>query len=173
MGVFEDFDEDTIARNKFDVARIHVSTERKSFIDVRVKIRVVGAEYTLWMVEEGGSWRCLTKERGWPVDDVMSVGSREAEVLGDQKEFFSDDDVTSFSSHNSGHLGIECGLPRLDSRHGTEKQTRVQEEVSRGPKCLVPQKVDLFLNEQVDGGHVAGGSKDVDGREKEVDSCIR
>jgi hypothetical protein len=87
FGVFLDFDEDTIGRNRLDVAHIRVSTARKALIDEVVKIRVMGAEFLLWVVEEGGGRRCQRKERVLDRDDVTSVGSREAELLDGEGGF--------------------------------------------------------------------------------------
>jgi len=51
---FLDFDEETICRRRFDIARIRVSTVRRGIIDEVIKIKVVGAIFNLWVVEDGG-----------------------------------------------------------------------------------------------------------------------
>jgi hypothetical protein len=56
-GVFIDFDEDTIERKRLDVARVQVSTMRRGFIDEVLSIKVMGALFKLWVVEEGGGRR--------------------------------------------------------------------------------------------------------------------
>jgi len=54
FGVFVDFDEDTICRNRLDFARLQVSTVRKGLIDEMVNLKVMGAVFFLWVVEVGG-----------------------------------------------------------------------------------------------------------------------
>lgn len=55
FGTFEDFDEDTVGAKRLDVGRILVATPRMGLIDEHISISVVGAVYTLWVVEEGCS----------------------------------------------------------------------------------------------------------------------
>jgi hypothetical protein len=61
FGKFVDFDEDTIGRFRLDVARIRVSMVRKGLVDEILKLKVMGAVFSLWVVEEGGGCR----RRGW------------------------------------------------------------------------------------------------------------
>ena len=75
FGVFDDFDEETIGRKSFEVARIQVSTSRKVIIDEEVKIRVMGVEFALWVVEKGGGQWCPRMMEEMVIDDVTEVGS--------------------------------------------------------------------------------------------------
>jgi hypothetical protein len=43
------------------VARIRVSMVRKGLVDEILKLKVMGAVFSLWVVEEGGGCR----RRGW------------------------------------------------------------------------------------------------------------
>lgn len=54
-GVFLDFDEATIERKNFELARIKVMTDRCGIIDEKLTLKVMGANFCLWVVEEGGS----------------------------------------------------------------------------------------------------------------------
>lgn len=95
FGVFVDFDEDTILRNRLDFARIKISTTRMGIIDEHVRISVVGAVFGLWVVEEGGGRR-WGLEAGEKVEvDGISVGSRYADVAEGDLRLSSDDEVNS------------------------------------------------------------------------------
>ena len=89
------------------MARIWVSTARRCLIDEVVNLKVVGANYRLWVVEEGGRRWCTRLGRGVSEDDVTSVGSREGEVVGEERLIFSDDEVDTPKSPNSVHLWID------------------------------------------------------------------
>jgi hypothetical protein len=58
FGVFLDFDEDTIAKNRFDVARVKLRTVRRHMIDTVVQLSVWGSFFDVWVVEE----RCGCRE---------------------------------------------------------------------------------------------------------------
>jgi hypothetical protein len=62
FGSFIDFDEGTIGRQRFDVARIQVCTARKGLIDEVLNLKVMGAVFGLWVVEEGGGRRWAPEE---------------------------------------------------------------------------------------------------------------
>jgi hypothetical protein len=62
---FLDFDKETICRKRFDVARIRVSITRRGIIDEMIKIKVVGAVYNLWVVEDGGVRTAVSGVSGW------------------------------------------------------------------------------------------------------------
>jgi len=81
--------------------------------------------------------------------------------------------VASFNSHDSRPLGEEIVQHREVYLHGTEEHVDLQKAASVGSKCLGSTKGDLFLNELIGEGQVAGGPHFLDRREDEVDKCIR
>jgi len=87
FGVFVDFDKDTIARNRLDMVRIRISTARKGIIDEIVKIRVMGAEFMLWVVEEGGGRWCFRKEGVWSWMMSLRWGQEKLSCLMDRGAF--------------------------------------------------------------------------------------
>lgn len=117
FGTFLDFDEDTVLARRLDVARIQVSTTRMGFIDEQLRIVVVGANYSLWVVEEGQSVvkRGGRVERhGEEVESEASFG--EVEVVGAVLGEMEEEDVS----------GDEVGGNPLRS-----VSVRVGEEVGR------------------------------------------
>jgi hypothetical protein len=65
-----------------EVAQIRVLTTRRGFINEVMNIKVVGAVFKLWVVEEGGPrWSSrVVEEDVW--NEVHSSESREGEVEG-------------------------------------------------------------------------------------------
>ena len=61
FGNFLDFDDDTISRKRFDVARIHVLTDIMGLIDEMVKLVVVGAQFKVWVVAGVGRRRSVVR----------------------------------------------------------------------------------------------------------------
>ena len=51
FGIFIDFEEVTLTTRRLDVVRVLVSTPRMKCIDEHINIYVVGACYSLWVVE--------------------------------------------------------------------------------------------------------------------------
>jgi len=173
FGRFDDFDEETIGRKSFEVARIRVSTARKAIIDEEVKIRMMGAEFVLWVVEDGrGRW-CPRRKEGMVIDDVTEVGSRKVDMLREERGFSSEDEVASYGSHKSMQLESRNKHLREDNTDESEEKMDVQEDVERGSKSFVSLKGDQVLYVPVGCGQVAMSAKDVDGRGKELDRCIR
>lgn len=76
FGRFIDFDEGTISRHRLDVARIQVVTTKRGLIDDVINLKVMGAVFGLWVVEEGGGRRWSPEERVVR-EEVSSVCSRE------------------------------------------------------------------------------------------------
>jgi len=132
----------------------------------------MGAEFALWVVEEGGGRRSPRKEEGRRLGKGSSVGSREAYLLGDKKDFSTDDDVASLCSHKSRHLRSLSGQERVDYRNRSQQKKGVQVEASRGSENLVSLKGEHFLNEQIEVGQVACGSQCSDGRREEIDRFL-
>jgi hypothetical protein len=104
LGFFLDFDETTIERKSLDFARIQISTSRKGLIDETVRLRVMGAVFELWVVEEREHrWRPKEEVRlGWD-----EVSSRETDMAGCDEVGFSADDGSSPRSYTSVQLGLE------------------------------------------------------------------
>jgi len=91
FGKFVDFDEDTIGRNKLDVARIKVETMRNGLVDDLLNLKVMGAVFSLWVVEEGGGVGWPPELREVVVEDAPSACSREG--MGEDFGYFSDAEV--------------------------------------------------------------------------------
>jgi hypothetical protein len=75
FGTFLDFDEATIGRKHFDMAKINVLTDKQGIIDEKLILKVMGAEFTIWAVKEGASRWGSRKGEGERKDDVTSLGS--------------------------------------------------------------------------------------------------
>jgi hypothetical protein len=52
FGVFLDFDEATISKHRFDLARVKLRTVRRVLIDTVVQLSVMGNTFDVWVVEE-------------------------------------------------------------------------------------------------------------------------
>jgi len=87
--------------------------------------------------------------------------------------FFADVEVASVSSHDSRQIEEQGVQPREDFLHGAEEHIELQGEFSVGSKCLGSFKGAQFLNDLIREKHVAGGLHKADGREEELDMCIR
>lgn len=135
FGMFLDFHELTVSRNRLDVAQILVSTARMGFIDEHLRISVMGEVYTLWVVE-----------------DVVAGGLEEKDVCkewggGDSVEFENmereEDSEVAFSGDDSGdgdprdgedRVKKGMGCPRwAQSVHLEDKKasTRLKERLSQ------------------------------------------
>jgi hypothetical protein len=112
FGVFIDFDEATIERKRLDFARIQISTLRKGLIEERVRIRVVGADYELWVVEEEEFRRRPQEEDREGLDDVSSRASREGDVVGRDEDCFSANEVLSPRQYDTVQGVLEDGTTK-------------------------------------------------------------
>lgn len=117
FGDFLDFDDGTICRPRLDAAFIKVVIERRSFIDDFMKLRVVGAEFGLWVAEVGGLpvLGMVVEERWWEVES--SDDSRGEEVVGSS---FSESEEEEAILVQSVQLEAVVGRPTLEST-GLEK----------------------------------------------------
>jgi hypothetical protein len=59
--VFLDFDEATIGKQRFDVARVKLRTVRRCMIDTVIQLSVIGATFDVWVVEEMCVCRCRSR----------------------------------------------------------------------------------------------------------------
>jgi hypothetical protein len=99
--VFLDFDEDTISKNRLDVARVKLRTVRRYMIDTVLQLSIMGSLFDVWVVEE----RCGCRQEdscGEEVSQGNSGGSSRnsgAEVWqGQNGDFFSDGTTDSDNS---------------------------------------------------------------------------
>jgi len=159
---FLNFDDDTISRKLFDVARIHVLTDKMGLIDEMVKLVVVGAQFKVWVVEEGGGRSWSPEECGKEGDDVSSEASRDGHMAAGDGRLFSDEEN---GSPRSVHPSVGSMLESAVKRD-------VQVEASKAARDLDSLKRDELLNLQVTSGHVASLGQSADVREEEVDRCI-
>lgn len=124
FGSFVDFDEDTVGRKKFDVARVLISTQRMDLIDEYVTIKVMGAAYRIWVVEDAKVGVAAVME-GVDEEDSSSVASganrdmfpAEAMMSGDEAAGSGND--LECSSEDSDGDGLELATtqpvgPALD-----------------------------------------------------------
>jgi len=172
FGVFLDFDEDTIARKRLDYARVQISTDRKGIIDNMVNLTVMGADFILWVVEEGGG-------RWWLLELVVDVGdegssraSRVGDVVGGKGDPLSEDEDILRLVKNAA-IGDFLDQPFVDTYMGTEEQRHVQEDSFKGDQSLGSPKWKDFLNDHIATGQVASMGKGEDVRREERDRCIR
>lgn len=145
FGEFLDFDEGTISRKRLDAAFIKVVTEKRSFINDFMKLRVVGAEFGLWVTEVGalqGSGKEVV-ERRWEADS--SGDSRREGVVG--SEFNETEE--------------EEPLPAVFVR---EESVRGQEEGEQN-LLLSDQPIGPFLRKDVTSPPLDVCHVDVGGRE--------
>ncbi|MCI19629.1 hypothetical protein A2U01_0040788, partial [Trifolium medium] len=93
FGVFLDFDEATIEKQRLDVARVKLRTVRRGMIDIVLQLSVLSVLYDVWVVEERCS--CLEGERCEEVEGGSSSGrvSSNSDAVGwqgDDGDLFSD-----------------------------------------------------------------------------------
>jgi len=147
FGEFLDFDDSTISKKRMDVARVKVCTDRLFFIDEHLSIKVVGAAFDLWVVEDGGEEVVRREERS-------SGGSggedRIGNVMGQNSE---DDDITP----GIGQLGCEVGKPKVKSTSGGMRHEEGQKDNFLGSNQKDPSLGEGDLNGPVSKGHVEGG----------------
>ncbi|WJX52428.1 hypothetical protein P8452_38544 [Trifolium repens] len=121
FGVFLDFDEATIAKHRFDMARVKLRTVRRMLIDTVVQLSVLGQSFDVWVVEE----RCCCEEEGRVVEEEVfedcsgrSSMNSGAEVWQGQKgELFSDGTTDSDKSEAESYQT----LVDLHEKRGTKK----------------------------------------------------
>jgi hypothetical protein len=109
FGVFLDFDEATISKHRFDVARVKLRTVRRVLIDTVVQLSVMGSTFDVWVVEE----RCCCGDEGRVEEEGSDDNSGRAsmnsgvEVWPGQKEdLFSDGTDDSDKSEDQGGIDL-------------------------------------------------------------------
>ncbi|GAU48923.1 hypothetical protein TSUD_301780 [Trifolium subterraneum] len=95
FGVFLDFDEATVAKDRFDVARVKLRTVRRGMIDTVLQLLVLGVAYDVWVVEE----RCSCYEREAEEEEGFRGSVRSNSNSGKQGWKREDDEL--FSDGNS------------------------------------------------------------------------
>jgi hypothetical protein len=110
FGVFVDFDEATVAKQRLDVARVKLRTVRRGMIDTVLQLKVQGSSFDVWVVEE----RCSCWEDRDEVDasdrslEKTTSNSGEHGWKGDDRDLFSDGSTDSDASEPYDMLG---GIP--------------------------------------------------------------
>lgn len=120
-----DFDEGTFSRNRLDVVRIQVVTTKRGLIDDVINLKVTGAVFGLWVVEEGGGGRWSPEEREVR-EEVSSVCSRKGELGRGVDGCFSDEDGSP-RGLTSVQVGGSESQPKGQALLGTEGYRVVQE----------------------------------------------
>jgi len=128
FGVFLDYDEATNTRQRLDFARVKVCTDRLGWISEQIHIKVMGADYCLFVVEDAGvevSTPATEDRAGDGRSSDGSGGSGDEEVVGTEMGVHSDEeDDVSPAEVNLANLGIEVVSPRLSP---TNEQMRQEE----------------------------------------------
>jgi hypothetical protein len=111
FGVFLDFDEATVAKQRLDVARVKLRTMRRGMIDTVLQLLVQGERYDVWVVEERcscGEEVMFEGEEGHRSVEVTRCSSGEEVWRGEDRELFSDGRSESDGSGEYDNLGEEC-----------------------------------------------------------------
>lgn len=116
FGVFLDFDDATINRKRLDVARVKILTDRLGWLNEVVDITVVGVNFRVSVVEEGGPVVVKEGDGGveWEDRSIEDSAAEEdvvGKVLGERSQS-EEEDPTSPSLRK---LGAEEENPRLNS----------------------------------------------------------
>jgi hypothetical protein len=153
FGTFIDFDEDTVTRNRMDVANLLISTKRLGKIDEVLKVKVMGAVSSIWVVEgvtmfeegegsrEEGSEVSKDRRGLWEEDDVegrpeMEVGEEDS-ISGEEEGFEEEEDGT-VPPVNLGPVGDKLSpRPNIDgvSQKGRCEVTFLASQENRKDLC--------------------------------------
>lgn len=123
FGELLDFHEETIGKQKMDVAKLLVLTGRMGVIDEYVEIKVMWAVYRVWVVEGDD----VVEDEGDRCEEDFSDGMDEEEVVGTALGVSSedeDDDVTPMGVTSvqvddlEGVYGSECSCDRRRKEEG-------------------------------------------------------
>jgi hypothetical protein len=113
FGVFLDFDEATIAKQRLDVARVKLRTVRRGMIDTVLQLKVVNDVFDVWVVEERcacGDDRSVETEEGYRSLQKINSESGEHGWKGDDRDLFSDGRSDSDTSEAGKEvLGLQLG----------------------------------------------------------------
>ncbi|WJX21836.1 hypothetical protein P8452_11212 [Trifolium repens] len=121
FGVFLDFDEATIAKQRLDMARVKLRTVRRMLIDTVVQLSVMGQTFDVWVVEE----RCCCGEEERVVEEEVfednsgkaSLNSGAEVWQGQKGELFSDGTTDSENSEAESFQSVVD----LHGKGGTKK----------------------------------------------------
>jgi hypothetical protein len=162
FGVFLDFDEATIAKLKYDVARVKLRTVRRGLIDTVVQLLVKGVKFDVWVVEE--RCECLLADAGeeegvWPNSGRASGSSDNGRwQQHDDGDLFSDGKTDSDKSES---YKVILDLEKNDNSKGVEEAestagtgVRSEEEVA---VCLTQSPVEVIVLENVSADQAKGG----------------
>jgi hypothetical protein len=158
FGVFLDFDEATVAKQRLDVARVKLRTVRRGMIDTVLQLCVQGVLYDVWVVEERcsfGEERSLEREDGFQNERTSNSCSDENGGIsgelgwkGDDGDLFSDgrSDSEGSASYNvllglqeevrqqpASVIDVIEGIRNIDSQSQSDGVMMVGESVSGEP----------------------------------------
>jgi len=164
FGFFLNFDESTITRQIFDVARIKVCIYNMGWISEQLLITVMGVEYALSVVEDVVVEAHTTVEVVTKEEDGFSDGQGgfdDEEVVATEIGVLSvDDDKVSPSKVNPTLLGLEVSTARLSLTNGEMGQKEGLGVHLFGDRDGDTTKEEDFLNLPIEVAHVEEGEDD-------------
>ncbi|GAU28381.1 hypothetical protein TSUD_257090 [Trifolium subterraneum] len=111
FGVFVDFDDATVSKQRLDVARVKLRTVRRGMIDTVLQLKVQGVLFDVWVVEERcscGDDRRFEEEVGDQTGDKLNSSSGDGVWRRDDGDLFSDGRTNSDSSETcEAVLGLQ------------------------------------------------------------------
>ncbi|GAU43791.1 hypothetical protein TSUD_285430 [Trifolium subterraneum] len=116
LGGFLDFDEDTAALGRFDVARLKILTTIWEYIDVVLKVETEGVCFNLWVVEENGR-QSLEVTLGGEREDVGSFMILAANSDAGRSGGCSVDGVANSGEDDDSGNDMNVDLS-MDKQHG-------------------------------------------------------
>jgi hypothetical protein len=165
FGVFLDYDEATNTRQRLDFARVKVCTDRLGWISEQIHIKVMGADYSLFVVEDVSvevSSMAVEAREGEGRSSDGSGGSGDEEVVGTEIGVHLDekDDVCP-AEVNLANLGMEVVSPRLSPTNAQMGQEEGLEAHFLGSQKIVTPIEEDILNQPSISQHVEQGDGDI------------
>ncbi|WJX76281.1 hypothetical protein P8452_59720 [Trifolium repens] len=159
FGVFVDFDEDTVAKLRMDVARVKLRTVRRETIDTVVQLKIQGELFDVWVVEE----RCRCGEERWvAAGEEDRSGGKPMHNSGEGAWREADGDLFSDGKTESESSETYQALLGLEQKGGKQVTEVVGTKEGIGNVDLPSQNFsELMVGEKKSGGlmtanHVEG-----------------
>jgi hypothetical protein len=154
FGVFLDFDEATVSKQRLDLARVKLRSVRRGLIDTVLQLKVEGELFDVWVVEERcgcGDDRRIEVGEGDRSIEISNSNSGEGVWRGDDGDVFSDGRT---ESDNSEAYEVSLGLQDEGGKKTAEAG------VIEGIRNVdIPSQpfLDMMVKESVAGEQVGGG----------------
>ncbi|WJX32591.1 hypothetical protein P8452_20896 [Trifolium repens] len=169
FGVFLDFDEATIEKQRLDVARVKLRTVRRCLIDTVIQLSVLGSKFDVWVVEERCNCSSEVKEEA-TIGSGRTLSNSDEEVWhGDDGDLFFDGKTDSDRSDSYQQL--------LDlEKNGRKKSIEVTElaaviATTKGERvtvCHTQPLVEVIVREGMSDSQSLGGQV-----EAQKDDCTQ